>query len=105
MGVDAPLVLRLFAVPSVELAGVPLRFPSRKGLALLILLAVNGQQSRDRLANWLWMDSANPRDALRNALAQVNKVLTGAGLAPLQANRQTVAWIDSRLVVDASNCA
>lgn len=101
MGVDAPLVLRLFAVPSLELAGVPLRFPSRKGIALLILLALAGQQSRDKLANWLWMDSANPKDALRNALAQVNKVLTAAGLAPLQANRQTVAWIDSRLVVDA----
>ena len=62
MGIDAPLVLRLFAVPSLELAGQPLRFPSRKGLALLILLALGGEQSRDRLANTLWMDSASPRE-------------------------------------------
>ena len=101
MGIDAPLVLRLFAVPSLVLTGQVLRFPSRKGLALLILLALGGQQSRETLANWLWMDSASPRDALRNALAQVNKVLTAAGLRPLEANRQTVAWIEPTLVVDA----
>jgi DNA-binding SARP family transcriptional activator len=99
MGADS-LELRLFAVPSLTLAGLPLRFPSRKGLALLILLAISGIRSREKLANWLWVDSPQPKDALRNALAQVNKVLIRAGLSPLKATRQTVAW-QQEIWVDA----
>jgi DNA-binding SARP family transcriptional activator/tetratricopeptide (TPR) repeat protein len=98
---DAPVVLRLFALPKVTVAGKQLRFPSRKGLALLIVLALDGVQSREKLARWLWMDSPNPKDALRNALSQVNKVLSNAGLKPLQATRQTIAWPEPRLWVDA----
>ncbi len=98
---NVQLELRVFAVPSLTFAGQVLRFPSRKGLALLILLALEGEQSREKLANWLWLDSPNPRDALRNALAQVNKVLSSAGLMPLAATRQTVSWHEPTLWVDA----
>ncbi len=100
MSADVQLELRVFAVPSLTLAEQVLRFPSRKGLALLILLALGGVQSREKLANWLWVDSPQPKDALRNALAQVNKVLSKAGLRPLEATRQTVAW-QQELYVDA----
>ena len=86
------LELRVFGLPMVLANQVALRFPSRKGLALLILLVLDGTQSRDKLANWLWTDSPNPKDALRNALAQVNKVLSSAGVLPLEATRQSVSW-------------
>jgi DNA-binding SARP family transcriptional activator len=89
---EGAVQLRLFGLPSLMVGGSPLRFPSRKGLALLIYLALEGAVSRERLANLLWTDSPNPKDALRNALAQVNKVLQNAALPPLLATRQTVAW-------------
>ena len=89
---EIDLWLRLFGPPGVSVGGGLLRFPSRKGLALLMLLAVDGPQPRERLAAWLWPDSPVPRDALRNALAQVNKVLAAANVVPLEADRQLVSW-------------
>ena len=101
MGENSGLELRLFGPPCLSSAGVLLRFPSRKGLAVLLLLALDGAQSRERLAVWLWPDSPTPRDALRNCLAQINKVLAAANIATLEADRQRVAWPVAGLWVDA----
>ncbi|MDX2007766.1 MAG: AAA family ATPase [Meiothermus sp.] len=92
MDAENAAVLRLFGLPGLSVGNSLLRFPSKKGLALLMLVALEGTQSRDQLAAWLWPDSESPRDALRNCLAQVNKVLTAVGLQPLKANRQQISW-------------
>jgi DNA-binding SARP family transcriptional activator len=89
---EGAVQLCLFGLPRLLVNGSSLRFPSRKGLALLIFLALEGVQSRERLARLLWTDSPNPKDALRNALAQVNKVLHSANLPSLVATRQSVVW-------------
>jgi DNA-binding SARP family transcriptional activator/tetratricopeptide (TPR) repeat protein len=92
--------LRTFGVPSLLCDGAPLRFPSRKGLALLIVLALEGEVRRERVADLLWSEGAGARDALRNCLAQVNKVLVTAGLEAVRATRDHLAWSEARLRVD-----
>lgn len=93
-------VLQLFGLPNLSVGGEVLRFPNRKGLALLLYLALEGAQPREHLAGLLWTDSQNPKDALRNVLAQVNKVLQAAGLEPLIATRQDIKW-QQTLYLDA----
>lgn len=70
----SPLVIRLFGPPSVWVAGQPLRpLRTRKGLYLLILLALRANRpvERDWLASQLWPDATG-----EHALANLRRSLT-----------------------------
>ncbi len=76
------LTLRFLGAPQALYQGQPLKFRSRKVLALLIYLVVEGKQhERDKLANLLWPESSQPqgRTALRNTLARLRRSLAVAG--------------------------
>ncbi|MCB0168060.1 MAG: hypothetical protein KDI79_27785, partial [Anaerolineae bacterium] len=73
-----PFKLYLFGPPRLEHAGETLAVGRRKGLALLVYLAVtNRAQHRDALATLLWPDSSQrrARGSLRQVLSELNKLL------------------------------
>src|SRR5947208_10062804 len=79
------LQLRLLGSPEVRYAGQVLTLPTRKTLALLVYLAVEGgRHSREQLTALLWPESnsAQGRAALRSTLARLNEVLHAATPAP-----------------------
>ncbi len=92
-GLKAPaggIRLELLGVPAVSLGGRPVRFDTRKAVALLALLAVSGHsEGRERLASLLWpgSDPGRARAALRRTLSVTASALPGA----LQITRVTVA--------------
>ena len=73
-------VLHIFALgpPEVRLGEHLVTFPTRKTLALLVYLAIEGgMQPREHLAALLWPES-NPERShanLRNTLSHLQKVL------------------------------
>src|SRR4051794_20568965 len=72
------LSLALLGAPEVRHDGILLTFPTRKVLALLIYLAVEGgQQSRDKLTALFWPDSdaEHARLAFRRTLALLRQTL------------------------------
>jgi DNA-binding SARP family transcriptional activator/predicted ATPase len=71
--------LRLIGPVAVHRHGEPLHLGSRKALALLALLALDGPRTRDTLAAWLWpqQDAAAAR---RNLLRELHR-LRSFGLA------------------------
>jgi len=76
------LKLRLLGTPRVTYQGQPIKFRSRKSLALLIYLVVTGQpHSRETLMMLLWPHSDRKRASLslRNALTRLRQVLQPAG--------------------------
>ena len=78
----SPLHLLLLGPPEVRLGGKPLTFPTRKSLALLIYLAVEGgSQPRERLATLLWPESSPDRSraSLRSTLNRLQSSLSQAG--------------------------
>ncbi|HEY6539108.1 MAG TPA: BTAD domain-containing putative transcriptional regulator, partial [Candidatus Dormibacteraeota bacterium] len=91
--------LALLGPPLVERAGLPVAFDTRKALALLALLAINGgEQSRARLATTLWpeSDDLRARAALRRTLS-----VTVAGVGPaVVVSRHSVRLDASRIQVD-----
>ena len=102
----AELALHLFGSPRVLGEGRPLRFDTRKALALLAYLAVTGTpQPRDVLAALLWpeADQARARATLRRTLsaaAVVGPALqTDGGDVHLDS---TVSWCDVSAFVTAS---
>src|SRR5512139_3383878 len=67
--------------PEVRLGDKSLKFPTRKTLALLIYLALEGgQQPRDLLATLLWPESNQERSyaSLRNTLGHLRSALSEA---------------------------
>ena len=75
---EKPLSIRLLGVPEVSIEGQPLRFRTKKALALLCYLAVEGgKHSRRELAELLWpqSDERHARTDLRSALAKLRKSL------------------------------
>lgn len=75
------LELRLLGAPQVLLHGDPVRFRSRKVLALLAFLAVEGgAHRRERLVDLLWPDSVGTRGAatLRSTLSRLRESLGDA---------------------------
>lgn len=75
------LSLRLFGSPEVRFGERTLTFRTRKALALLVYLAVEGgQQTRERLSTLLWpeSDAALGRASLRNTLGYLHAALGDA---------------------------
>lgn len=74
----ASLHLQLFGPPEVRLGKTVLTFPTRKTLALLIYLAIEGgSQPREHLAALFWPDSSPERSyaSLRNTLSHLQTTL------------------------------
>jgi DNA-binding SARP family transcriptional activator/tetratricopeptide (TPR) repeat protein len=72
------LSIRLLGPPEVSVEGRPLRFGTKKSLALLCYLAAEGKRySRRELAELLWpeSDERHARTDLRSALAKLRKTL------------------------------
>lgn len=81
IGYAPPLHLYLLGPPEVRLGEKLLAFPTRKTLALLIYLALEGgSQPREHLATLLWPDSSPKRShaSLRNTLGHLQIVLRQA---------------------------
>lgn len=80
----AHLRLSLLGSPEVRCGGQTLTFPTRKALALLIYLAVEGgTHSREKLTALLWPESDAPRGrgSLRTALAFLRRAFDDAPTA------------------------
>lgn len=92
------LALHLLGPPRVEIDGEAIAFPRQRSLALLVYLAVTGeQQRRDTLAALLWPESADARGSLRRELSSLKSALGGGNW--LDADRESVAltgdvWLD-----------
>src|SRR5260221_13822348 len=93
------LKLALLGSPEVRHPEQPLRFPSRKALALLIYLAVEGGvQSREKLSALFWPESDETRSkaALRRTLVYLRETLqeevAPSPLAHLIIARETLAF-------------
>lgn len=72
------LVLRLLGAPDVSRDGDPVRFRSRKELAILLYLATEGgTHAREKLVELFWPRSGESRGRanLRNALSSLRKTL------------------------------
>ena len=75
---ETRLALRFLGAPQVSLYGEPVRFRSRKVLALLAFLAVEGGiHRRERLVDLLWPDSAGTKGSatLRSTLSRLRESL------------------------------
>lgn len=83
------LVLHLLGPVRVEIDGEPATFDTRKAVAVLARLAVDGSQRRDTLATLLWpaSDSARARGALRRTLSVLK---AGIGEVALRIDREEV---------------
>ena len=81
VGLESQLKLKLMGPPEVRLGDKSLKFPTRKTLALLIYLALEGgEQPRDLLATLLWPESNQGRSyaSLRNTLSHLQSSLSEA---------------------------
>ncbi len=80
-GLETQLQLNLMGPPEVRLGEKSLKFPTRKTLALLVYLALEGgQQPRELLAALLWPESNQGRSyaSLRNTLSHLQSALSEA---------------------------
>jgi len=93
-----------FSLKSAEGRELPLS--TRKDRMLLAFLALNPGRpmSRDRLAGLLWGDrgETQARDSLRQSLAAIRQAFRQAGLDPIAADRETVAFDAAGIDVDAA---
>ena len=86
---DVRLEIRLLGAPAVWLRGEPVRFRSRKVLALLVFLVVEGGfHRRERLVELLWPESQAGKGAttLRSTLSRLREAL-GEAAEILHADR------------------
>jgi DNA-binding SARP family transcriptional activator/tetratricopeptide (TPR) repeat protein len=67
------LELFLLGSPLLRLSGLEVRVKTRKALVLTTLLALEGPQSRDRLATLFWADADDAKNSLRNALSNLRE--------------------------------
>ncbi len=89
-----PLHLHLLGPPEVRLGEMLLTFPTRKTLALLIYLALEGgSQPREHLAALLWPESNPERSyaSLRNTLGHLQTALSPAQTLYLSVTHHTLA--------------
>jgi len=94
------LRLWLLGPPRVELGSAAIVVDTRKATALLIYLAVTGQEhSRESLAAMFWpeSDSAHAKAALRRTLSSLRKALNGEWLVIVREHLAVEpAWLDTR---------
>jgi DNA-binding SARP family transcriptional activator len=93
--------LFLLGAPLIERDGAPVEVDTRKAIALVTYLAVEGQAfRRDSLAGLLWPehDTNQARGALRRTLSTLKKAMGGEGLV---ADRATVALAPDAASIDA----
>jgi TolB-like protein len=88
--------------------GVRIEISSRKGRALIAMLAMapDGERSRGWLQDRLWgsRPAVQAQASLRRELANLRQAVNGSGAAPLLHADYQRAWIDlARLEVDALN--
>src|SRR5262245_31389538 len=89
------LNLALLGPPEIRHAGSLLKFPTRKALALLAYLAVEGgAQPREKLIVLFWpeSDAARGRAVLRNTLTYLNNLLRPGGPPHLLIERDSLAF-------------
>lgn len=92
------MLLQLLGAPCLLRRSQPVRVGSRKALAMLAVLALDGSASRVRLAGMLWpeVDAAAARRNLRRELFRLREL----GVSFAEAADGTLA-VDAALVVDA----
>ncbi|HEX9597612.1 MAG TPA: hypothetical protein VF982_12080, partial [Anaerolineales bacterium] len=102
-----PLSMRLLGSPFVECAGEPFKAETRKTLALLMYLAVTGEQhGRDALATLFWPDSdqSHARGALRRVLSPLKTELGDERLIIdrefIELQSQEDFWLDVQVFRD-----
>jgi DNA-binding SARP family transcriptional activator/plasmid stabilization system protein ParE len=86
------LTLHLLGSSRIERDGKPIEVDTRKAVALLAYLALNGgRHERDKLAGFFWPETYNAKalGALRRTLSVLNKALGGIGL---MIERETVGF-------------
>ncbi|MEP6697037.1 MAG: BTAD domain-containing putative transcriptional regulator, partial [Pseudonocardiales bacterium] len=96
------LTVGLLGTPTVERAGSPVTFDTRKAVALLAYLAVTGQaHSRESLTALLWPDHDRTRglNALRRTLSVLNSATGGECLL---VDRHTIGLRAEQVWVDAT---
>ena len=86
---SAAIEFKLLGAPAVRLAGSDITPSVRKGLALVAYLALEGETSRERLADLLWTDM-NESDARRNLRQELWRLQRSALGAWLEAKSDRV---------------
>ncbi len=99
------LAITFLGAPMVAYGGAPLKFATRKALALFAYLLVeNGLHTRGKLETLLWpeSDAHLAQSALRNTLARLREALQPAGV-PLLLERDRIGFDHSaRYALDLS---
>src|SRR5260221_7092544 len=97
------LSLAVLGQPQVRHGSAAISFPTRKALALLVYLALEGgAHSREKITTLFWPDSDTPagRSTLRKTLAFLQKALREPGAAHLLAERDALAVERSGAALD-----
>ena len=95
-GRNSILDIRLLGPPEVSLNGDPIEVDTRKAIALLAYLSVEGDATRDTLATLFWADS--PSDRARATLRRTLSALrSGIGSDAITADRGAWSRIFSSL--------
>ncbi len=89
----------LFGTPRIEVDGLDLEVDTRKAVALLALLALDGTQARERVADMLWPDHEpeRARAALRRTLSVLRR---GLGDRWVDADRSSIRLSDEDMWCD-----
>jgi DNA-binding SARP family transcriptional activator len=105
------LSLYLLGQPQLELDDAPVKFDSRKTVALLVYLSVSKErQYRDTLIGLLWpnFSQSSARTSLRHSLYSINRIL---GAQWLDVDRESVVlnpdsevWSDVDEFLERSSC-
>ena len=82
--------LGLLGIPRLLAGGLELRFPDRRSIALLAVLALDGRLTRARLAALLWDEQAD-HDARRNLRRELHRMKEAGLDAAIEAASDTLA--------------
>jgi DNA-binding SARP family transcriptional activator len=93
--------LRLLGVPRAEHQGRELRFPDRKCIALLAVLALDGRCTRARMATLLWEEQGDA-DARRNLRRELHR-LRDAGFEALLTSEGDTLALSPAVEVDVAH--
>ncbi len=103
----APVFLRCLGVPELRGPnGEPIRFRTRKHLALLVFLSVEPRvrHRRERLADLLWPD-ASPAEGRHSLATALSVIRAKVGIRTFETSRDTVRLLAPDLSVDLERLA